>query len=280
MLWPPAVIPVATISNKCLLVFFLGFPPNTLGNWDLVTLNEICSWPFHLPLLLIYHKLKIKDYFLKVYIMFWLCWVFVAVWAFSSCAARGLLSRHSAQASHCDGCSCCGAQALECVCRLSSYGSQALEHRLNIVPQVLSCYTVCGIFLDQGLNPCLLHWQADPLPLSHQGSPNLSSIELIFFKKLIFVIIIFSFRSDQSLSRVRLFATPWIAARQASLSITNSRSSLRLTSIESVMLSSHLILCRSLMKTLLLLVAPCGVWDHSSLTRNQTCAPCLGSTDS
>ena len=42
-------------------------------------------------------------------------------------------------------------------------------------------------------------------------------------------------RSDQSLSRVRLFATPWIAARQVSLSITNSRSSLRLTSIESVM---------------------------------------------
>ena len=46
-------------------------------------------------------------------------------------------------------------------------------------------------------------------------------------------------RSDQSLSRVRLLATPWIAARQASLSITNSRSSLRLTSIESVMPSSQ-----------------------------------------
>ena len=54
-------------------------------------------------------------------------------------------------------------------------------------------------------------------------------------------------RSDQSLSRVRLFATPWIAARQASLSITNSRSSLRLMSIESVMPSSHLILCRPLL---------------------------------
>ena len=51
------------------------------------------------------------------------------------------------------------------------------------------------------------------------------------------------FSSVQSLSRVRLFAIPWIAARQASLSITNSRSSLRLTSIESVMPSSHLILC-------------------------------------
>ena len=52
------------------------------------------------------------------------------------------------------------------------------------------------------------------------------------------------FSSVQSLSCVRLFATPWIAARQASLSITNFRSSLRLTSIESVMPSSHLILCR------------------------------------
>ena len=55
------------------------------------------------------------------------------------------------------------------------------------------------------------------------------------------------FSSVQSLSRVRLFVTPWAAARQASLSITNSRSSLKLTSIESVMPSSHLILCRSLL---------------------------------
>ena len=50
------------------------------------------------------------------------------------------------------------------------------------------------------------------------------------------------FSSVQSLSRVRLFATPWIAAHQASLSITSSWSSLRLTSIESVIPSSHLIL--------------------------------------
>ena len=54
-------------------------------------------------------------------------------------------------------------------------------------------------------------------------------------------------RSDQSLSNVRLFATPWIAARQASLSLTNSQSSLRLTSIESMMPSSHLILCHPLL---------------------------------
>ena len=54
-------------------------------------------------------------------------------------------------------------------------------------------------------------------------------------------------RSDQSLSHIRLFATPWIAALQTSLPITNSRSSRRLTSIESVMPSSHLILCRPLL---------------------------------
>ena len=54
------------------------------------------------------------------------------------------------------------------------------------------------------------------------------------------------FISVQSLSRVRLFTTPWITACQASLSITNSQSSIRLTSIESVMPSSHLILCHPL----------------------------------
>ena len=55
------------------------------------------------------------------------------------------------------------------------------------------------------------------------------------------------FSSVQSLSRVRLFATPWTAARQASLSITNSRSSPKPMCIELVMPSSHLILCRPLL---------------------------------
>ena len=55
------------------------------------------------------------------------------------------------------------------------------------------------------------------------------------------------FNSVQLLSRVWLFVTPWIAARQATLSITNSRSSSKPRSIESVMPSSHLILCRPLL---------------------------------
>ena len=53
--------------------------------------------------------------------------------------------------------------------------------------------------------------------------------------------------SVQSLSRVRLFVTPWITARQASLFITNSRSLLKFMSIKLVMPSSHLILCRPLL---------------------------------
>ena len=55
------------------------------------------------------------------------------------------------------------------------------------------------------------------------------------------------FSSVQLLSHVQLFTTPWIPACQDSLSITNSQSSLRLTSIESVMPSSHLILCHPLL---------------------------------
>ena len=55
------------------------------------------------------------------------------------------------------------------------------------------------------------------------------------------------FSSVQSLSCVWIFVTPWITAHQASLSITNSQSSLRRTSVESVMPSSHLILCRPLL---------------------------------
>jgi len=59
--------------------------------------------------------------------------------------------------------------------------------------------------------------------------------------------ICFQFSSVQSLSRVQLFVTPWTAARQASLCITNSWSSLKLTSIESVMPSNYLILFRPLL---------------------------------
>ena len=70
-------------------------------------------------------------------------------------------------------------------------------------------------------------WQCSPLSISFNHNDKSNSI--------------------QSLSRVQHFATPWTAARQASLSITNSQSLLKLMSIELVMPSNHLILCRPLL---------------------------------
>jgi len=49
--------------------------------------------------------------------------------------------------------------------RLQSIGSVVVAHGL-------SCSVACGIFLDQGLNPCPLHWFMDSSPLSHQGNPK------------------------------------------------------------------------------------------------------------
>ena len=83
---------------------------------------------------------------------------------------------------------------------------------------------------------------------------EISSLIYVKVKSLLCDIVIFGgfptfflFSSVQSLSRVRLFATPWTAALQASLSITNSQSSPKPTSIESEMPSNHLILCGPLL---------------------------------
>ena len=85
-----------------------------------------------------------------------------------------------AWASRCGGFSCCRAQALGMqtsivvVCGLSSCGMWVQEHFKDskFVAHELSRHVVCGIFLDQILNQCLLHWQADCLPLDHQRSPT------------------------------------------------------------------------------------------------------------
>ena len=82
------------------------------------------------------------------------------------------------------------------------------------------------------------HWQT--------WSQNPSLIILFVFSILLYryrMMGPFQFNSVQSLSRIQLFVTPWTAACQASLSITNSWSWLKLMSIESVMPSNHLILC-------------------------------------
>ena len=78
-----------------------------------------------------------------------------------------------------------------------------------------------------------------PSPTESTEGPELCPLSLFFLQ--------LQFSSVQLLNCVQLFVTPWTAARQASLSITNSRSLLRLISIESVMPSNHLILCHPLL---------------------------------
>ena len=90
-------------------------------------------------------------------------------------------------------------------------------HALNLPCHFFICYSLSTI-----LFMCMCEIFADCLFRHHLQNINSDKIIKLFRM---------SFRSDQSLSCVRLFATPWIAARQPSLSITNSRSSLRLTSI-------------------------------------------------
>ena len=91
---------------------------------------------------------------------------------FSLVAASGGFSTCRARASHRGGFSRCGARALGGVGsgvaapRLQSTGSVLVAHGL-------SCLAACGIFPHYGSNPCLLHWQENSLPLSHQGSPKL-----------------------------------------------------------------------------------------------------------
>ena len=74
---------------------------------------------------------------------------------------------------------------------LITVASPVVEHGSVVVVHGLSCSTVCGIFPDQGLNLSLLCWQADSLPLSHQGSPVSGLIfrSLIHFKMLESVLI-------------------------------------------------------------------------------------------
>ena len=123
--------------------------------------------------------MRLNAFFFSLYL--WLCWVFTAAWAFLWLWRAGLSS--SCGASHCGGFPCCRVWALRrkgfgsVACGLSSWGSWAPRHRL-------SCSAGCGIFPDQGLNSCLLHWQADSLPLSQQRSSwTVLSIQF-FFKQL------------------------------------------------------------------------------------------------
>ena len=98
--------------------------------------------------------------FIYLFIYLWLCWVFVSVRGLSLVVASG---GHSS--SQYAGLSPSRPLLLQ------STGSRCAGSA--IVAHGPSCSAACGIFPDQGSNPCPLHWQADSQPLRHQGSPEL-----------------------------------------------------------------------------------------------------------
>ena len=94
-----------------------------------------------------------------------LCCIFLAAQSFFSCETW---------AFHCDGCSYCRAQASG-QSHLSSFGTRTQQLQLTgsrARARQLWYPAACGIFSDQGLNPCPLHWQVDSQPLDHQGTPT------------------------------------------------------------------------------------------------------------
>ena len=102
-----------------------------------------------------------SDFFFKLinlFIYFWLCWVFVSVPGLSLVAASG---GHSSSRGT--------GLSLSRPLLLRSTGSRRAGSA--IVAHGPSCSAACGIFPDQGSNPCPLYWQADSQPLRHQGSP-------------------------------------------------------------------------------------------------------------
>ena len=104
--------------------------------------------------LFIYLSISLSIY---LFIYLWLCWVFVSVRGLSLVAASG---GHSS--------SQCAGLSLSRPLLLRSTGSRRAGSA--IVAHGPSCSAACGIFPDQGSNPCPLHWQADSQPLRHQGS--------------------------------------------------------------------------------------------------------------
>ena len=118
-------------------------------------------------------KIFFVFFFFKFYlfIYFWMCWVFVSVRGLSLVAASG---GHSS--------SRCAGLSLSRPLLLWSTGSSRAGS--VVVAHGPSCSAACGIFPDQGSNPCPLRWQADSQPLRHQGSPQKAKFEFVACRQL------------------------------------------------------------------------------------------------
>ena len=109
-----------------------------------------------------------KTHFFKQnFIYLWLCWVFISVCGLSLVVASG--GRSSSR---------CAGLSLSRPLLLRSTGSRRAGS--VVVAHGPSCSAACGIFWDQGSNPCPLHWQVDSQPLRHQGSPSPLLLEVLW----------------------------------------------------------------------------------------------------
>ena len=130
------------------ILFYLFYSGENWGSERLSILSKItklCDLAFNLVC-----------FYLFIYL--WLCWVFVSVRGLSLVVASG---GHSS--------SRCAGLSLSWPLLLQSTGSRRAGS--VVVAHGPSCSAACGIFPEQGSNPCPLHWQADSQPLRHQGSP-------------------------------------------------------------------------------------------------------------
>ena len=136
------------------------------GHWNVSGCNVSrgLKIPCSVALLLYYSDLRWENisqgadaFFFLIYL--WLCWVFVSVRGLSPVVASG---GHSS--------SRCAGLSLSRPLPLRSTGSTRAGSATVAHGPIR--FAACGIFPDQGSNPCSLHWQADPQPLRHQGSPS------------------------------------------------------------------------------------------------------------
>ena len=107
--------------------------------------------------------------------------------------------------------SCCAGLSLSRPLLLQSTGSRRAGS--VIVAHGPSCSAACGIFTDQGSNPCPMHWQADSQPLCHQGSPVGRFLITISISLLLISLFIFSISSWFSLGRLYLSKNLSISSR-------------------------------------------------------------------
>ena len=105
-----------------------------------------------------YFKLLFENLFIYLFIIFWLCWVFVSMRGLSLVAASG---GHSSSRY----------AGLSLLRPLLLWSTGSRRAGSVVVAHGPSCSTACGILPGQGSNPSPLHWQADSQPLRHQGSP-------------------------------------------------------------------------------------------------------------